>query len=94
MGSQIYNARKLGELPPRLQPETPMPPDQVACLPDAADIFHHGLSVWCVLERGCNLLNRTLPMAGTSGSTEQVWGLLEQDSIYDQLRRFKYSLHD
>ena len=29
-----------------------------------------------------NLLNRTLPMAGTSGSTKQAWGLLEQDSIY------------
>ena len=49
---RIYNARELGELPPRLQPETPMPPDQVACLPDAAGIFHHGLSVRCVPRKG------------------------------------------
>src|SRR3954470_10006525 len=35
-----------------------------------------------------NLLNRTLPAAGTSGSTRQVWGLLEQDSICGRLRRF------
>ena len=34
-----------------------------------------------------NLLNRTLPEAGTSGSTKQVWGLLAQDSIYGRLRR-------
>ena len=33
-------------------------------------------------------------MAGTSGSTKQVWGLLEQDSIYDRLRRLKHFLHD
>ena len=33
-------------------------------------------------------------MAGTSGSTKQVWVLLEQDSIYGRLRRLKYSLHD
>jgi hypothetical protein len=49
---KIYNARKLGELPPRSQPETPMPPDQVTCLPDAAGILHHGLSVRCVLRKG------------------------------------------
>ena len=41
-----------------------------------------------------NLVNRTLPTAGTSGSMKQVWGLPEQDSIYGRLRRFKYSLHD
>ena len=41
-----------------------------------------------------NLLNRTLPAAGTSGSTRQVWGLLEQDSVYGRLRRFINSLHD
>ena len=41
-----------------------------------------------------DLLNRTLPVAGTSGSTKQVWGLLEQDSIYDRLRRLYYILHD
>ena len=29
-----------------------MPPDQVACLPDAAGIFHRGLSVWCVPRKG------------------------------------------
>ena len=40
-----------------------------------------------------NLLNCTLPAAGTSGSTKQVWGLLEQDSIYGRLRRLKYFLH-
>ena len=50
-----------------------MPPDQVACLPDASGIFHHGLSVRCVLGGVDNLLNRTLPAAGTSGSTKQVW---------------------
>ena len=33
-------------------------------------------------------------MAGTSGSTKQVWGLLEQDSIYVWLRRLKHFLHD
>ena len=31
-----------------------------------------------------NLLSRTLPVAGTSGSMKQVWGLPEQDSIYGQ----------
>ena len=41
-----------------------------------------------------DLLNRTLPAAGTSGSTRQVWGLLEQDSVYGRLRRFINSLHD
>ena len=41
-----------------------------------------------------DLLNHTLPAAGTSGSTKQVWGLLEQDSIYGRLRRFINSLHD
>ena len=41
-----------------------------------------------------DLLNCTLPAAGTSGSTKQVWGLLEQDSIYGQLWRFIISLHD
>ena len=69
---KTYNARKLGELPPRLQPETPMPPDQVACLPDAAGILHHGLSVRCVLWKGVdNLLNHTLSPAGTSGGTDK-----------------------
>ena len=41
-----------------------------------------------------NLLNHTLLIVETSGSTKQVWGLLEQDSIKGRLRRFKYSLHD
>ena len=41
-----------------------------------------------------NLLNRTLLAVETSGSTKQVWGLLEQDSIYGRLRRFINSLHD
>ena len=29
-----------------------MPPDQVACLPATTGIFHHGLSVRCVLGQG------------------------------------------
>ena len=29
-------------------------------------------------------------MAGTSGSTNQVWGLPEQDSIYGRLRRLSF----
>ena len=37
-----------------------------------------------------NLLNHTLPEAGTSGSTKQVWGLPEQDSIYGRLRRLMF----
>ena len=74
----------------RSQPETPMPPDQVACLPDAAGIFHTVYARTGVDD----LLNHTLPTAGTSGSTKQVWGLLEQDSIYGRLRRLKDSLHD
>ena len=41
-----------------------------------------------------DLLNRTQPAAGTSGSTKQVWVLLEQNSIYGRLRRFISSLHD
>ena len=41
-----------------------------------------------------NLLNRTLLAVETSGSMKQVWGLLEQDSIYGRLGRFKNSLHD
>ena len=73
------------------QPDTPMPPDQVTCLPEASGIFHHGLSVRCVQMKGVNNLpNRTLPVAGTSGSTEQVWGLPEQDWIYGRLRRLKF----
>ena len=72
-----------------------MPPDQVACLPATTGIFHHGLSVRCVCWKEVdNLLNRTLLAVETSGSTKQVWGLLEQDSIYGRLRRFKYSLDD
>ena len=41
-----------------------------------------------------DLLNRTLPAAGTSGTTRQIWGLLEQDSIYGRLWRLISSLHD
>ena len=37
-----------------------------------------------------NLLNHTLPVVETSGSTIQVWGLLEQDSIYGRLRRLRF----
>ena len=47
----------------------------------------------CTRKVVCNLLSRTLAAAGTSGSTKQAWGLLEQDSIYGRLRRFMYSLH-
>ena len=48
----------------------------------------------CARTRVDNLLNRTLPVVGGSGSTKQVWGLLEQDSIYGRLRRLKHYLHD
>ena len=52
------------------------------------------LCMVCAKKGVANLLNHTLLVAGTSGSTKQVWGLLEQDSIYGRLRRFKYSLYD
>ena len=37
-----------------------MPPDQVACLPATTGIFHHGLSVRCVLGQGLTTY-RTVP---------------------------------
>src|SRR4051812_5488842 len=52
------------------------------------------LCTMCAKTRVNNLLNHTLPTAGTSGSTKQVWWLPEQDSIYGRLRRLRYSLHD
>ena len=52
-----------------------MPPDQVTCLPVISGIFHYGLSVRCVQGKVDDLLNRTRPEAGTSGSTIQVWGV-------------------
>jgi len=52
MGSQnLYRAQTRGATPSATT-ETPMPPDQVACLPEASGIFHHGLSVRCVLGNG------------------------------------------
>ena len=48
----------------------------------------------CAKTRVNNLLNHTPPTVGTSGSTKQVWGLPEQDSIYGRLRRLMSSLHD
>ena len=48
----------------------------------------------CAKTRVNNLLNHTPPTVGASGSTKQVWGLLEQDSIYGQLWRLISSLHD
>src|SRR3989337_3914706 len=50
------------------------------------------LYVVCARKGVNNLLNHTLPVAGTSGSTNQVWGLPKQDSIYGRLRRLKYFL--
>src|SRR3990170_6440934 len=50
------------------------------------------LYVVCARKGVNNLLNHTPPVAGTSGSMNQVWGLPEQDSIYGRLRRLKYFL--
>ena len=52
------------------------------------------LCTMCAKKGVDNLLNYTLPLAGTSGSMKQVWGLLEQDSIYGRLRRLNHFLHD
>ena len=52
------------------------------------------LCMVCAKTRVNNLLNHTPPTVGTSGSTKQVWGLPEQDSIYGRLRRLTSSLHD
>ena len=52
------------------------------------------LCMVCAKTRVNNLLNRTPPTVGTSGSTKQVWGLPEQDSIYGRLRRLMSSPHD
>ena len=56
---------------------------------------HWYLPLWplcmvCARKGVNNLLNHTPPVAGTSGSTNQVWGLPEQDSIYGRLRRPKF----
>src|SRR3990170_5280198 len=48
------------------------------------------LCTMCAWKGVNNLLNHTPPVAGTSGSTNQVWGLPEQDSIYGRLRRLKF----
>src|SRR3954467_9112152 len=48
----------------------------------------------CANTRVINLLNHTPPTVGTSGTTKQVWGLPEQDSIYGRLRRLMSFLHD
>src|SRR3954471_23658508 len=52
------------------------------------------LCMVCAKTRVINLLNHTPPTVGTSGSTTQVWGLPEQDSIYGRLRRLMSFLHD
>ena len=52
------------------------------------------LCMVCAKTRVNNLLNHTPPTVGTSGSTKQVWGLPEQDSIYGRLRRLMSFLHD
>ena len=63
-----------------------MPPDQVACLPAAVGIFHHGLSVWCVLWTGVdNLLNHTLSLQGQVVVPTKKEAI-EQDSVYNRLR--------
>ena len=46
------------------------------------------------LKRVDDLLNRTLPAAGTSGSTKQVGEVTEKNSTYDRLRWSKYSPND
>ena len=89
---KIYTARKLGELPPSATTENTHAPGPGG-MPTS---YNRYLPLWplcmvCARTGVDNLLNRTLPTAGTSGSTKQVWGLLEQDSIYGRLRRFKYS---
>src|SRR3954464_14590287 len=48
----------------------------------------------CAKTRVNNLLSHTPPTVGTSGSTKQVRGLPEQDSIYGRLRRLMSFLHD
>jgi len=92
---KIYNARKLGELPPSAptgNTHAPgpggMPTGCLRYLPPWP------LCTVCARKGVDNLLNCTLPVVGTSGSTKQVWGLPEQDSIYGRLRRFRHSLRD
>jgi hypothetical protein len=56
MGSKyLYRRANRGATPLRLQSETPMPPDQVTCLPGATGIFHYGLSVRCVPRKGLTI---------------------------------------
>ena len=70
-----------------------MPPDRMTGFNGHGTLIPAPLYGVC-LKGVDKLLNRTLPVAGTSGSTKQVWGLLEQDSIYGRLRRFMCYLHD
>ena len=73
------------------QPETPMPPDPMTGFsPPSWKTLIVALCTVCARKGVNNLLNHTLPEAGTSGSTEQVWGLPEQDSIYGRLRRLMF----
>ena len=66
-----------------------MPPDPMTGFNPRPWDPHRG-PLYSVCRKGVNnLLNHTLPVPGTSGSTNQVRGLLEQDSIYNRLRRFK-----
>ena len=56
----------------------------------ALETLIKALCTVCARKGVNNLLNHTLPEAGTSGSTKQVWGLPEQDSIYGRLRRLMF----
>ena len=92
---KIYTVRKLGGAKPSATTENThaprpggMPIGGLRYLPPWP------LCTVCARKGVDNLLNHTLPMAGTSGSTKQVWGLLEQDSIYGRLRRLIISLYD
>jgi len=73
------------------QPETPMLPDPMTGFsPWPLVTLIVALCTVCARKGVINLLNHTLPEAGTSGSTIQVWGLPEQDSIYGRLRRLMF----
>ena len=88
---KIYTARKTGEATPfgyNRNTHAPGPGGMTTgCL---QYLPPRPLCTVCARKGVDNLLNRTLLVVETSGSTKQVWGLLEQDSIYGRLRRFKY----
>src|SRR6187401_2952809 len=92
MGSLFIRADYKGTLPLGItQPVTPMPPDPMTGFnPPSWINLIMALCTVCARKGVNNLLNHTLPVAGTSGSTKQVWGLPEQDSIYGRLRRLMF----